>query len=947
MRTFGLLVFLAGLPALAHAQEPCWIAPAPRIAEGPAPSWIWAPTTPAPTTRDVPEGKVWLAREFDAPSGATAQLAVAADNRAVVFLNGDRVLTCTGPARPAFTPLTLRAGRNLLAIQAANAAHDGDNPAGVIARLAITAAGATQWVVTDDSWLASDTRWGGFPAAAPPADTPGAAVLGPVQSPPWSLSVASFSPAPPCPALRRSFTLDDVPTKATIRIVGLGHFELRCNGSIVGDTLINQAWSQYDKTIFWQEFDLAPYLRAGENVLAVTLGNSFWTVDMPDDGGRFCKTDAMPDFAAGWPHLLWLDAAITGPFGTRHVVSDDAWRWTPSPLTFCHIYAGEDFDARLVQPGWDAPGFNADAWQPVTRAPAPQASLAPLTSPGMKAFETFAPVEVKKPAPGIFTYLFPQNCSALLRFTLTGGKAGDRVRFRPCEYVDDTGRVKFTYTWHTGKDIWHDYTKAGPGSETHQILFCYVGAQFVQVEGAVPEGEPNPDHLPVLATLEQVHVRAACPTVGAIHTDSGMHDAAHRIIDWSIRSNMAHVPTDCPHREKNGWLEQDWHMARALSYSYDIHDWFAKTCRDMRDAQTADGHIPTNSPNYLVGIPPHGYWNNSCEWGVAGVLVPWHLYEWYGDRQILADSFDSARRFVDYLSSTATDGTITSNLGDWYDFGHGKGNGPSQWTPNEVSATAIWALGADTVARSAEVLGRSADAATYRALSERIRRDFQRRFYDPVTKTVLNKGSCQAGTSAALCIGLIPEADRAAALDAVVADLEARGWKQTPGEVLQVFLIRALAEGGRGDVLHRIYNREDIPSYGHMVATGLTTLPESWDARRGTADSLSHFMLGHLMEWHYAYVAGIRQQAGSVGWKKILIAPQPAPAADTSPHAIRACTATFASPAGRIEVQWKTENGRFELTCHVPEGVDALAVLPDGTRHAVAAGASSFTSPAP
>lgn len=945
-RAAGLLL-LAIIAAPAGAQEPRWIAPLPPVTEGPAPDWIWAATTPPPTTRDAPEGTVWLAREFDVPPHASLQLAIAADNRAAVFLNGDRVLTATSRAAPAHVQLVPREGRNLLVIKAVNAEHDGDNPAGVVARLAITATGATHWLVTDCSWVARPTAWAGCPAAPPPAGTPGAVAVGPVQSPPWSLSAAAFSPPRPCPMVRRSFTLEEPPTRATVRIVGLGHYELRCNGSVVGDTLINQAWSQYDKTIYQQEFDLAPHLRAGENVLAVTLGNSFWQVGMPNDGGRFCKTDAMPDFAAGWPHLLWLDATIATASGTLRVVSDEAWRWAPSPLTFSHIYAGEDFDARLAQPGWDAPRFDDAAWEPVVPAPAPRAALAPLPAPGMKAFESFAPVEVKQPAPGIFTHVFPQNCSALLRFTLTGGKAGDRVRFRPCEYIDDTGRVKFTYTWGTGKDIWHDYTKAGPDAESHRILFCYVGAQFVQVEGAVSEGMPNPDHLPVLTELELVHVRAACPAVGEIHTDSGMHDAAHRIVDWAIRSNMAHVPTDCPHREKNGWLEQDWHMARSLSYGYDIHGWFTKTCRDIRDAQTADGHIPTNAPNYLVGISPHGYWNNSCEWGVAGVLVPWHLYEWYGDRRVLAESFDSARRFVDCLSSTATDGTVTSNLGDWYDFGHGKGNGPAQWTPHEVSATAIWALGADTVARSAEVLGRPADAATYRALHDRIRRDFQRRFYDPATKTVLHRGSCQAGTSAALCIGLVPEADRAAALDAVVRDLEARDWKQTPGEVLQVFLIRALAEGGRGDVLHRIYNRDDVPSYGHMVASGLTTLPESWDARRGTGDSLNHFMLGHLVEWHYAYVAGIRQQPGGVGWKRILIAPQPAPAADASPHAIRACDATFRSPPGPITVRWKAAHGRFELFCRTPDGVDAVAVLPDGTRHAVAAGGSTFTSPAP
>ncbi|CAG0966659.1 Alpha-L-rhamnosidase [Phycisphaerales bacterium] len=927
-----------------------WIAPTPPVAEGPTPSWIWgqSPGQPAPSPNAAPEGSMWFARDFDAPIGAVrGRLAVAADNRAVIYLNGQPVLTTTSWSGPAFAEVPLREGRNLLAVEATNSKGTGRNPAGLIARLAIDLPGAPpRYIITDADWLASDTRWPGFPAE-PPASVARAAILGPAHAAPWSLSPAAFNPPRPCPMLRRSFTLDDKPSKATIRVIGLGHYELRCNGSVVGDTLINQPWSQYDRTIYWQEFDLAPYLRAGENVLGVTLGNSFWCVDSPNDSGRYSKTDAMPDFSKGWPHLLWLDAALTTRSGERRIVSDDAWRWAESPLAFSHIYAGEDFDARLAQPGWDSPAFDAASWNGVTVAPAPAATPAPGTGPGMKAFEVFTPSEIKEPAPGIFTCVFPQNCSALLRFTLKGGNAGSRVRFRPCEYMDDSGRVKFTYTWGTGKDIWHDYVKRGVGEESHQTLFCFVGAQFVQVEGAVPEGRPNPDDLPVLTALEQIHVRAACPIVGTFESSSAMHNAAHRIIDWSIRSNMAHVPMDCPHREKNGWLEQDWHMAAAMSYTYDVDAWLGKTCHDIRDAQRPDGHVPTNSPNYLVGVPPHGFWNNAPEWGISAVLVPWHLYEWYGDRQALEANFDAAKRYIDYLTSTAKDGVITSNLGDWYDFGHDKGNGPSQWTPNEVSATAMWALGAHALARSADVLGRKDEAATYRTLFGQIRRDFQRRFYDGVTKTVQNKGSCQAANSAALCIDLIPAADRESALNAVIDDLEKRGWKQTPGEVLQVFLIRALAEGGRGDVLHRIYNREDIPSYGHMVKSGLTTLPESWDARRGTGDSLNHFMLGHLMEWHYAYVVGIRQQPGSVAWRRVLIAPQPPPATGASPNAMRSASAVFHSPAGTISASWKIVGGQFELTSTIPPEAECLAVLPDGSRHPLPSGTSTLRCAAP
>ncbi|MEP0845900.1 MAG: alpha-L-rhamnosidase N-terminal domain-containing protein [Phycisphaerae bacterium] len=969
------LLAVFALSAADH-PAPCWIAPTPPASRGPQPRWIWTASAgqPAPTTRSAAAGPVWLVRRFDVPDGVrSASLALAADNSATAYVNGVVALESREWAAPVFAEIALREGSNVVAIEARNdeiessngttAGVDSEkvvNPAGVVARIALTFVdGSTQWFITDSSWHGATQKWPEFPNAPAKESTLIPAVdLGPAATAPWSLSSAALEPTRPCPLFRRAFTLEGQPATATVRVIGLGHYELRCNGERVGDGRINQAWSQYDKTLYWQEFDLRPHLRSGENVLAVALGNSFWHVAAANDGGRFTKSDAMPDFSRGWPHLLWLDAVITpanGSGAATRIVSDATWKWTRGPVTFSNLYAGEDYDARLAKPGWDAPGYDDSAWEAPTIAPAPGGSPAELPGPPMQAFEVFKPSEVRAidVDAGVNTYVFPQNCSALVRFTLDGGAPGARVRFLPCEYMEPSGRVKFTYTWGTKKDIWLDYTKATTGEETHEPLFFYVGAQFVQVEGAVPLDAPNPRGLPVLKSIELVHVRAACRSVGEFDAGAPMHNAAHKLIDWAVRSNMSHVPTDCPHREKNGWQEQNWHMARALSYRYDIHEWFMRNCRAIRDAQTAggpdDGFIPTNTPWYLVGRPRHDTFNDAPEWGVAGVLVPWHLYEWYGDRAALVDGYDSARRFVDYLARTAKDGIITSHLGDWYDFGHGKGNGPSQWTPNEVSATAIWAYAADTVSKMAAVLGRDADAASYRALHERIRADFQRHFYDAATHTVKNKGSCQAGTATALCVGLIPDDDRTAALDAIVADLQGRGWKQTPGEVLQVFLIRALAEGGRGDALHRVYNREDIPSYGHMVRTGLTTLPESWDARRGTGDSLNHFMLGHLLEWHFAYVAGIRQQPGSVGWTKVLIAPQPPPRADPSPNSIRSAAAAFDSPRGRIESRWEIDEagGEFRLKCTIPTGTEATAVLPDGSQHALAAGSTELRLPWP
>jgi alpha-L-rhamnosidase len=950
-----MMIFTAVVALL--VAQPDWIGPPGRKFPGQAPAWVWvARRDDMPTVERAPEGAVWLGKEFEvanvlAGAEPNADICMAADNSAELFLDGVRLLESKSWSSVERKAISLSPGKHLLNVRAVNGEGGGRNPAGVIVVLAGRERSDIH-VVSDESWRGQGTEWSGWPAAAPPAEAAPVVVLAPVGSQPWGLSVSAFEAQRPCPLLRREFTVNGLPTKATVRIVGLGHYELTCNGKRIGHTLLNQAWSQYDKTLYWQEFDLMPHVREGGNALGVLLGNSFWHVAAANDSGRFTKTDAMPNFSEGRDHLLWLEARITTPAGEQVVTSDKNWTWAEGPLTFSNVFAGEDYDARREQPNWDMPDPSNSGLKAVEILKPPPAKLAPLVGPGMQVFQTFSPVDVVQIDESTFTLSFEQNCSALLRFEVEG-PAGATVRFKPCEYLGPDGRVKFTYTWGTGKDIWFDYTLRGGGIESHRTKFCYVGAQYVQVEGAVPAGFDNPRGLPVVKKLVLDHVRAACPEVGTFECSSGMHNGAFRLIDWSIRSNMAHFPTDCPHREKCLWIEQDWHMARALSYRFDVKDWYTKLCRDIRDTQLPDGHVPTNSPNYLVGVPPHGFWNEAAEWGIASVLVPWHLYEWYGDEAILRESYESMKRYLDYLEikAKADGGLLKSNLGDWYDYGHGKGDGPSRWTPSEVSAMAVWSLGLRTVVETGRVLvsheqseerrdALARDMSRFMLLNESLQQAFRDKLYDAHTQTVKNNGSCQAGNAAALCAFLIPKPHRTDALNRIIEDLEKRDWQQTVGEVMQVFFVRALAEAGRNDVLHRVYARRERGGYGFMVEQGLTTLPESWDAKPGTGNSMNHFMLGHLMEWHFAYVAGIRQAPGSVGWRNVVIGPNPG-----IEHGVTSASATFQSPRGKIASTWEVKDGLFNLIVEVPEGVEASALLPDGTRQDLKAGRSSLSCP--
>jgi alpha-L-rhamnosidase len=731
------------------------------------------------------------------------------------------------------------------------------------------------------------------------------------------------------PLFRKEFVLDVQPRKATLRMVGLGDYDPRVNGRRLADTGINQPWSQYEKTIYYRDFDITSLLKAGPNCVGVMLGSSFWHNPNPP-AGRYNKDG--PQRAAAEP--LWLCAEILlepaqGP--THSIGTDSSWRTAGGPVVFSHIFAGEDFDARRQLPGWDCPGFDDAAWQSARVTVAPSASLARQDWPPVRAHERFVPQSIGEPAPGVYLYSFPQNCSAQLRIELTGGKPGDRIALRGGEHKNAQDRLFGGYV--VGCELISDGRPL-----VHQWISFYLGMQFVEVSGAVPAGRPNPEGLPEIRSMELVHVRAALPEVGTFESASDLYNRTHRLIDWAMRSNTSHVLTDCPHREKLGWLECAYLLAPTFQYRYDCQAWFGKILRDIRDAQEPGGRVLTVAPSYPAGRFP-GAFDWTVEWGAAAVLLPWHQYQWTGDRQELREHFEMMRRFTDYIQTEAKDGLAPGGLGDWYDYGHGQPPGPSRFTPTQLSATATWALCALTVSRAAEVLGRAEEARRYRELHARIAGDFQRHFRDPATGRLRHLGSPQCANAMALGAEVVPVTDRAALIEEIVADLEARGWQQTPGDVGHVYFIRALAEAGRSDVLHRVYARDGLGSYGGILKKGLTAMPETWDAMMDGSQSLNHCMLGHVLEWFHGYVAGIRQPPGGVGWKQVLIAPNPGP--------LDWARGSLKTPAGTIACDWRVQDGVFHLETEIPAGITATAVLPSGRTQPMSAGRQQLREPAP
>lgn len=702
--------------------------------------------------------------------------------------------------------------------------------------------------------------------------------------------------------LRREFTATKPVKRAMAYICGLGQFEMFLNGEKVGDHFLDPAWTKFDKEAQYVAFDITGELRDGKNAVGVMLGNGYYHTPH----GRYLKLL----FSYGAPKMI-CKLQIEYADGTAQtVVSDDKWRASESPVTFSSIYGGEDYDASAVQPGWAEPGFDDRKWKKAVLTQGAGVKLIPQISEPLKVMERIPTVRRFRAANGNWVYDLGQNASGIVQLTVRA-VTPQSIKLIPGELINDDSTVNQRAS---GAPFYHVYTARGDGSsETWHPQFTYYGFRYVEVEGAVPAGESNPGALPEVIDITGLHTRNSAAQVGTFACSDPLFNKIHTLIDWAVRSNMASVLTDCPHREKLGWLEVTHLMGGSIQYRYDISRLYAKQVNDMRTAQHANGMVPTIAPQYVTFSPD---FIDTPEWGSAFVIIPWNLYEWYGDLAPLRDNYERMKRYVDYLGSRADNHIVAYGLGDWYDIGPDR-PGYAQLTSNGVTATAIYYQDVKILERAARLLGKEADVRKYAALASDIKRAFNEKFFDK--KTLKYDRDSQTANSIALHMDLVEPQYKAVVRQNLIDDIRRRGNALTAGDVGYRYVLRALEENDASEVIYDMNSRYDVPGYGYQLAHGATCLTESWQAYREVSNN--HCMLGHLMEWLYSGLGGIRQSPGSAGYKEIVIRPQVV-------GDIHSAAVSFRSPYGLIRSEWSDSPQQYRQRVEIPANTTALVYLP-------------------
>jgi hypothetical protein len=721
--------------------------------------------------------------------------------------------------------------------------------------------------------------------------------------------------------LRRAFTVRPGLRRALLSVSGLGHYALAVNGAPFNAGLLTPGWTDYRRTCLYDTFDLTARLRAGANALGLTLGGGMYNVQ--PDFGRYVKfiSAFRPLMAFGELRLEYAD-------GTVEIIgTDERWRVTPGPATYANMFGGEDYDARRETPGWSAAGFDDSAWTPAAPTAGPGGVLrgAAYASPAFVAHESLAAVSVRELRTGAAVYDFGQNASMMPRLRVRG-PAGATVRLIPAELLKPDGSVD-RGSVGGGAAYWQYTLKGESRGEAWFPSFFYQGARYLQVELTAPSGATMPavslSNPPVVEELTGVVVHSDSPAAGDFACSNELFNRIRLLVRWAQRSNLAHVLSDCPHRERLGWLEQYHLNGPALRYEWDLARLYAKGFNDMADAQRSNGLIPSIAPEYLVF---DGGFVDSPEWGSALILAAWQHYLFTGDDTPLRRHYGAMRRYFAYLSSRADGNIVSHGLGDWYDLGP-KAPGVAQLTPIALTATAIYYEDARALGRIAAFLGHPEDAQHYAARAAEIGAAFNQKFFNPETG-VYATGS-QTAQAMPLALGLVPAERRAGVLDALLRDITAHQNAVTAGDVGYRYLIRALADSGRSDVLCAMSNQSEKPGYGYQLAHGATSLAEAWDANPHS--SQNHFMLGQITEWFYHDLAGIRPDAAAPGFKHILIQPQPV-------EGLTWVKASHESPYGRINVSWEHAEGEFSLAVTIPPNTTAEIAVPAQTTGAVRAG---------
>jgi alpha-L-rhamnosidase len=710
----------------------------------------------------------------------------------------------------------------------------------------------------------------------------------------------------PSPYLRRDFEIDGPVASARLYATAHGLYAMHLNGAPVSDELFTPGWTSYHERLQYQTFDVTDHLRPGANALGAILGDGWYRGHM-GFGGQSNQY--------GSQLALLAQLVVTYADGRSEVavMTDDGWRSTTGPILMSDLYMGETYDARLELTGWSGPDYDVSGWQDVRVADHGKDHLVAPVDPPVRRIQTLRPVSIFTTPDGDRVVDMGQNMVGWVRLRVQG-PAGTTVTLRHAEVLDREGNF-YTENLRAARQT-VTYILKGDGEEVFEPHFTFQGFRYVAVDGY--PGELTLDDLAGIVIHSDMaptgHFESSHPLVNQLQ---------HNIV-WGQKGNFVDVPTDCPQRdERMGWTGDAQVFAPTAAFNMDVARFYTKWLRDLAADQADDGRIPHVVPDVLGGA------GGATGWADAGVIVPWTVYQHYGDVRVLERQYDSMKRWVEYVrAQAAQDDTpfiwdTGFHFGDWLAYSSDSPAYPGATTSTHLIATAYFGYSTGLLAETAALIGRDEDARHYAGLRDSVVAAFQEEFVTPRGRL---SSDTQTAYVLALAFDLLPVGLRDVAAGRLAGEVRTRG-HLTTGFLGTPQLTHVLSGNGYVDEAYTLLLRTEYPSWLYPVTQEATTIWERWDGQKpdGTfqdagMNSFNHYAYGAVGDWLYGEVAGI--QVAEPGYRRIRIAPIPG-------GGLTHARARLQSMYGLIESSWQIENDSFRLDITVPPNTGATVRLPN------------------
>ena len=698
----------------------------------------------------------------------------------------------------------------------------------------------------------------------------------------------------PAPYLRRVFELPFAPERATLRICGLGFYRIFINGTEITKGHLAPYISNPDHFCYYDEYDLMPVLQSGRNAIGLILGNGM----MNALGGSIWGFDKAP--WRGAPRVA-LEAEISAGENRVCFVADERFRTAESPIRFDDLRHGEIYDAREEIAGWNLPDFDDREWKPAKSVPAPNGTFRKCGAEPIRIIRTVKPVQIFRNDTG-YLYDFGINSAGICRLRLRNATAGQKLIFRYGELrqgyelqIDSVVFPTERFPDYFGRNQKNVYYAKG-GVEEWAPSFTYHGFRYVQAEG-LNEEQATSD------LLEFEILSSDLNTIGGFSCSNETANTLFSMVQNADRSNFYYFPTDCPHREKNGWTGDAaascFHMEMLYDCEASLREWLANIRAAQNERGILPGIVPTDSWGYDRG--------NGPAWDAAAFHLPYVLWKYRGNTDVIRENAEMMFRYLQYAQTRRNEnGTVSFGLGDWASVGR-RISRPE--TPLEVTDSIVIMNLAKEAAEMFEAIGDEPKQSfawdVYRGMRSAIRREL----LDPDTATI--KGRTQTGQAMGLYYGVFDKDERARAFAVLTELIHEKNDSFDCGFLGLSVIFHVLSDFGDNELAWKMITKRDYPSYAHLIEQGETALPEHFMPDGAPTESHNHHFFGDIARWFIREVAGLRVENAQT----VVIRP-------ANLREVDSAEAYYDLPMGRVAVKWKREQGKLSVQYSCPEAVE-------------------------